>query len=80
MKQPLLFFSTGYFIYIGRAVDTVIHQHHALQIAIGFEDKTEIITSESVMKQKAVIIDSNEPHECRTYDTNVKEADRKGLS
>ncbi|MBC9913848.1 AraC family transcriptional regulator [Chitinophaga varians] len=67
MKQPLLFFSTGYFIYIGHAVDTVIHEHHALQIAISFEDKIEIITADAVMKQQAVIIDSDEPHECRTY-------------
>ncbi|MBS0032085.1 helix-turn-helix transcriptional regulator [Chitinophaga sp. 22321] len=67
MEQPLLFFSTGYFVYIGRAVDTVVHEHHALQIAITFEDKIEIISSGSVIKQKAVIIDSDEPHECRTH-------------
>lgn len=67
MKQPLLFFSTGYFIYIGRAVDTVVHQHHALQIAISFEDTIEIITSGAVIKHRAVIIDSDQPHECRTY-------------
>lgn len=67
MNQPLLFFSTGYFIYIGRAVDTVVHDHHALQIAISFEDTIEIITPDSVIQHKAVIIGSDEPHECRTY-------------
>lgn len=67
MEQPLLFFSTGYFIYIGRAIDTVVHEHHALQIAISLEDKIEIITSGAVIKHKAVIIGSDEPHECRTY-------------
>lgn len=66
MKQPLLFFSTGYFMYIGRAIDTVVHEHHALQIAISFEDNIEIISSGSTIKHKAVIIDSDEPHECRT--------------
>ncbi|SMO35873.1 AraC-type DNA-binding protein [Chryseobacterium rhizoplanae] len=67
MKQPLLFFSTGYFIYIGRAIDTVVHEHHAIQIAISLEDEIEVISSGSVLKNKAVIINSDEPHECRTY-------------
>lgn len=67
MEQPLLFFSTGYFIYIGRAIDTVVHEHHALQIAISLEDKIEIISSGAVMKHKGIIIGSDEPHECRTY-------------
>lgn len=67
MEQPLLFFSTGYFIYIGRAIDTVVHEHHALQIAISFEDKIEILSSGSVIKHKGIIIGSDEPHECRTY-------------
>ncbi|MBO9729366.1 MAG: AraC family transcriptional regulator [Chitinophaga sp.] len=66
MEQPLLFFSTGYFMYIGRAIDTVVHEHHALQIAISFEDTIEIISPGSILKHKAVIIGSDEPHECRT--------------
>ncbi|PTT39114.1 hypothetical protein DBR28_07685 [Chryseobacterium sp. HMWF028] len=68
MTQPLLFFSTGYFIYLGYAVDTVVHEHHAIQIAISLENEIEVISSGSVMKYKAVIIDSDEPHECRTFD------------
>lgn len=67
MKQPLLFFLTGYFTYIGCAADTVVHRHHAIQIAISIEDTIEIISSGWVSKQKAVIIDSDEPHECRTH-------------
>lgn len=68
MTRPLLFFSTGYFIYLGRAVDTIVHDHHAIQIAISLEDKIEVISSSSFIKYKAVIIDSDEPHECRTFD------------
>ncbi|CAI8871149.1 helix-turn-helix domain-containing protein [Chryseobacterium sp. IT-36CA2] len=68
MTKPLLFFSTGYFIYLGRAVDTVVHEHHAIQIAISLENEIEVISSDSVMKYRAVIINSDEPHECRTYD------------
>jgi len=68
MTQPLLFFSTGYFIYLGHAVDTVVHEHHAIQIAISLENEIEVISSGSVMKYKALIINSDEPHECRTQD------------
>jgi AraC-like DNA-binding protein len=69
VKQPLVFFSTGYFLYIGRATDTVVHEHHAIQIAISLEDKIDIIASGSNFNYKAVIIGSDEPHECRTRDT-----------
>ena len=55
-------------MYIGRAIDTVVHEHHAIQIAISFEDNIEIILSGSIIKHKAVIIGSDEPHECRTRD------------
>jgi AraC-like DNA-binding protein len=68
-KQPLLFFSTEYFMYIGRAVDTIVHDHHAIQIAISFEDKIEMILSDSTFRLKGLIIDSDVPHECRTGDT-----------
>ncbi len=66
-KHPLLFFSTGYFIYIGSAVDTIVHDHHAIQIAISFNDKIEMILPDSTLKHKAIIINSDQPHECRTY-------------
>jgi AraC-like DNA-binding protein len=69
MKQPLLFFSTGYFIYIGRAVDTMVHAHHAIQIAISLDHKIEIILADSTIEHNAVIIDSDVPHECRTRDS-----------
>ena len=68
MTKPLLFFSTGYFIYLGHAVDTVVHEHHAIQIAISLENEIEVISSGAVVKYKAVIINSDEPHECRTRD------------
>jgi len=66
-SRPLLFFSTGYFMYIGNAVDTVVHEHHAIQIAISFDGPIDIIQSGSITKLKAAIIDSDQEHECRTY-------------
>lgn len=49
-------------------MDTVVHEHHAIQIAISLENEIEVISSSSVMKYKAVIINSDELHECRTHD------------
>jgi AraC-like DNA-binding protein len=66
--NAFLFFWTGQFMYIGKAVDTSIHDHHAIQIAISFDEAIEIKLPDSSFKFKAVIIDSNQPHECRTYD------------
>src|SRR3569833_4224571 len=66
LKQPLLFFSNEYFMYIGHAVDTIVHDHHAIQIAISFEGTIEMILSDSVINVKGLIIDSDVPHECRT--------------
>jgi AraC-like DNA-binding protein len=67
-KNASLFFWTGQFMYIGKAVDTSIHDHHAIQITIGFEEAIEINLPDSSFKFKAAIIDSDQPHECRTYD------------
>ena len=39
---PRLFFWTGQFMYIGKAVDTSIHDHHAIQIAISFDEAIEL--------------------------------------
>ena len=55
-------------MYIGKAVDTSIHDHHAIQIAISFDEAIEINLPDSSFKFKAAIIDSDQPHECRTYD------------
>jgi AraC-like DNA-binding protein len=68
-QDPMLFFWTGHFMYIGHATDTTVHEHHAIQIAISFDEGIEIILPYSTGKYKAIIIDSDQPHECRTYDT-----------
>ncbi|MBB6498784.1 AraC family transcriptional regulator [Pedobacter cryoconitis] len=66
-SRPLLFFSTTYFMYIGNAVDTVVHEHHAIQIVISFDGPIDIIQSGSITKLKAAIIDSDQEHECKTF-------------
>jgi len=65
--ETFLFFWTGVFMYIGKAVDTSIHAHHAIQIAISFDEPIEINLPDASFKLKAAIIDSDQPHECRTY-------------
>jgi len=66
-ENAFLFFWTGQFMYIGKAVDTSMHDHHAIQIAISFNEAIEIKLPDSSFKLKAAIIDSDQPHECRTY-------------
>ncbi|MCT2407492.1 helix-turn-helix transcriptional regulator [Chryseobacterium antibioticum] len=67
-QNAFLFFWTGQFMYIGKAADTSIHDHHAIQIVICFDKAIEIRLPDSSYKFKAAIIDSDQPHECRTYD------------
>ncbi|HVU55655.1 MAG TPA: AraC family transcriptional regulator [Puia sp.] len=56
-------------MYIGRAIDTSTHDHHAIQIALSFDHPFFINSPEgSFKKVMAVIIDSDQPHECRTND------------
>ena len=67
-QRAFLFFWTGQFLYIGKGIDTKIHDHHAIQIAVSFDDPIEIKFADSSLKSKAVIIHSDQPHECKTGD------------
>jgi AraC-like DNA-binding protein len=64
---PMLLFWPGYFIYIGRGADTKVHAHHAIQIAIALEMPIEVISQTGQRICQAVIINSDVPHECRTF-------------
>jgi AraC-like DNA-binding protein len=65
------FFWAGQFMYIGKAIDTSTHDHHALQLALSFDEPFYIKSSEGSYKTvKAVIIDSDQAHECRTNDNH----------
>ena len=68
-SNAYFFFWAGQFMYIGRAIDTSIHDHHAIQIALSFDHPFFINSPEgSFKKVTAVIIDSDQQHECRTND------------
>lgn len=54
-------------MYIGRGADTKVHAHHAIQIAIALETPIEVVSKTGQFKCQAVIINSDVPHECRTY-------------
>lgn len=64
---PTLLFWPGHFLYIGRAVDTAVHNHHAIQIAIALEAPIEVITDAGTFSHPAVMIDSDVPHQCKTH-------------
>lgn len=63
----MLLFWPGYFMYIGRGADTKVHAHHAIQIAIALETPIEVIGKNAQRVYQAVIINSDVPHECRTF-------------
>lgn len=54
-------------MYIGKAADTSIHDHHAIQIVISFDEAIEIKLTNSSLKVKAALIDSDQPHQCKTF-------------
>lgn len=63
----MLLFWPGYFMYIGRGADTKVHAHHAIQIAVALEKPIEVIGKTAQRVYQAVIINSDVPHECRTF-------------
>jgi AraC-like DNA-binding protein len=64
---PMLLFWPGYFMYLGRGADTKVHAHHAIQIAIALETPIEVINKRGKQVCQAIIINSDVPHECRTF-------------
>ncbi len=65
------FFWAGQFMYIGKTIDTSAHDHHAIQLALSFDHPFFIKTPEGAFKKvMAVIIDSDQAHECRTNDNH----------
>lgn len=65
------FFWAGQFMYIGKTIDTSTHDHHAIQLALSFDHPFFIKTPEGAFKKvMAVIIDSDQAHECRTNDNH----------
>jgi len=63
----MLLFWPGYFMYLGRGANTKVHAHHAIQIAIALETPIEVISQKEQRVYPAVIINSDVPHECRTF-------------
>jgi len=58
-------------MYIGKAIDTSAHDHHAIQLALSFDHPFFIKTPEGAFKKvMTAIIDSDQAHECRTNDNH----------
>lgn len=68
----LLFFWPGQFVYVGQALDTRIHSHHAVQLIVS-------LTTPFRMRRpggewgsyRTLLIDSDQPHECRALNSHV---------
>src|SRR6476659_9573469 len=65
MEKNCFFFWPGKLMYVGRAMDTDVHQHHAVQIIMTFNKPFIMKTAKKELKVTDVIIDSNQPHNCR---------------
>jgi AraC-like DNA-binding protein len=60
-----LFLWEGIFLYIGNAISTNTHDHHALQIIVSKDKPFNMRVAKNVWKAyRSLIINSDQPHEC----------------
>jgi AraC-like DNA-binding protein len=65
--KAYVFFWKANFLYIGKGLQTAIHDHHAIQLIINLEGTFEFRSATWASRcVKAVLIDSDKPHECLT--------------
>ena len=66
-EKAFLYFENATFMYVGKALQTTIHEHHALQLILSL-DEPFIMKTQSGLEERvrAVIIDSDCAHECQT--------------
>jgi AraC-like DNA-binding protein len=64
MEKNCFFFWPGKLMYVGTAMDTDVHQHHAIQLIMTFNKPFTMKTNTKELKVMDVIIDSNQPHNC----------------
>jgi AraC-like DNA-binding protein len=68
----LLFFWPGQFVYLGQAMDTHIHSHHAVQLIISLTTPFQMRRpGEAWGMHCALLIDSDQPHECRGLGSQI---------
>ncbi|GAB3641611.1 helix-turn-helix transcriptional regulator [Spirosoma arcticum] len=67
-----LFFWPGQFLYIGPALDTHTHDHHALQVVVSLDKPFQIRTPQQDWQHhSAVLIASDQPHECLASQSTI---------
>ena len=67
-----LFFWPGQFLYIGPALDTHTHDHHALQVVVSLDRPFQIRTpGQDWQHQTGVLIASDQPHECLASQSTI---------
>lgn len=69
---PYLYIWPGQFLFVGRALDTHIHDHHALQMVISLDTPFRMrLTDGPWQTRTAVLIASDQPHECLADDSTI---------
>lgn len=67
-----LFFWPGQFLYIGPALDTHTHDHHALQVVISLDKPFRIRTPQQDWQyHSGVLIAPDQPHECLASQSTI---------
>ncbi|WP_229364468.1 helix-turn-helix transcriptional regulator [Fibrella aestuarina] len=72
LPAAYLYIWPGQFLFVGRALDTHIHDHHAVQMVISLDTPFRMRLADGAWQtQMAVLIDSDQPHECLADDSTI---------
>ncbi len=63
-----LYISEGSFLFIGKSMDTVVHEHHLFQIVIAFEKEFKLYIENKLINAQALLIDKDVPHKFESKD------------
>jgi AraC-like DNA-binding protein len=69
---PCLFVTNGAFVYLGKALDTHIHQHHALQLIISLDNPFQTrLTDTDWQWQQGILMRPDQPHQCQAHGSHI---------
>ena len=74
MQHPaaFLYIWPGQFLFVGRALDTHIHDHHAVQMVISLDTPFRMrLDKDDWQTHRAMLIASDQPHECLADDSTI---------
>ncbi len=71
-QNNFLFLWEGIFLFIGSALETHTHEHHAIQIIISAGTPFQMKVENKAWKRfSSLIIDSDQPHQCKALNSRI---------